>query len=68
MDIKMPVMNGIDATLAIKALISDIPIVALTAYALSGDREKCFAAGCNEYLSKPITKAELMRVLANYLV
>jgi len=67
MDIKMPVMNGIDATRAVKAIKDKLPVIALTAYALSGDREKCFAAGCNEYLSKPITMKELMRVLSEYL-
>ncbi len=65
MDIKMPKMDGISTTRAIRTLNARIPIVALTAYALSGDREKCLAAGCNSYISKPILKEELLRVVAS---
>jgi len=59
MDINMPVMNGYDATKAIKKLRPSLPIIAQTAYAVSGDREKAIAAGCDDYISKPI-KNELL--------
>jgi CheY-like chemotaxis protein len=67
MDIKMPEMDGVAATRAIKELKKDIPIIALTAYALSGDKEKCLAAGCNDYLSKPVLRADLLRTMAGFL-
>jgi CheY-like chemotaxis protein len=68
MDIKMPVMNGLEATTVIKNMRSEIPIVALTAYAMSGDKEKCIAAGCNGYISKPLFGDELLREVKFYLV
>ncbi|MBF0189445.1 MAG: response regulator, partial [Magnetococcales bacterium] len=65
MDIQMPVMNGFTATREIRAWeqansLPPVPIVALTAFTLQEDREKARAAGCNGYLSKPITKATLL--------
>ena len=63
MDIHMPVMDGLAATAAIRAMQGDIaaiPIVALTANAMSGDRESYFAAGMTDYVSKPILIAELL--------
>jgi len=56
MDIQMPVMDGLAAIRAIRADagMQDIPIVALTALAMAGDRERCLAAGATEYLSKPV--------------
>jgi signal transduction histidine kinase/CheY-like chemotaxis protein len=64
MDIKMPEMNGYEATMHIRQFNKDVIIIAQTAYALSGDREKAIEAGCNDYISKPFGKeifAELMQ-------
>ncbi|MCF8217986.1 MAG: PAS domain S-box protein [Bacteroidales bacterium] len=56
MDIKMPDINGYDATREIRKFNQDVIIIAQTAYGLSGDKEKALEAGCNEYISKPINK------------
>jgi len=67
MDINMPVMNGIDATKILRERGIDTPIIALTANALEGDREKYLASGMNDYLSKPIDIKDLENILENYL-
>jgi CheY-like chemotaxis protein len=69
MDWQMPVMNGLEATHHIRrdASLDDLPIIALTALAMPGDRESCLAAGVNEYLSKPVSLQELMHVIRRYL-
>jgi len=67
MDIQMPNMNGYEATRALKEQGSKAPIVALTANALVGDDHKCLEAGCDGYLTKPIDRKELSKVLAKYL-
>jgi len=67
MDIKMPIMDGYEASERIRQLDADIPIIATTAYAMSGDKEKCISAGCNAYISKPLKKNELFEVINKYL-
>ena len=59
MDIKMPDMNGYDATRKIREFNSEVIIIAQTAYAFSDDKEKALNAGCNDYISKPIDVGEL---------
>ena len=66
MDIKMPLMNGYEATRLVRQFNKEVVIVAQTAYGLSGDREKAIGAGCNDYLSKPLKMAELRYLLYKY--
>jgi two-component system sensor histidine kinase/response regulator len=66
MDVQMPVMNGFEATKAIREMegaTKHTPIVAMTAYAMTGDREKCLEAGMDGYVSKPIQAKELLEVI-----
>ncbi len=70
MDVQMPGMSGLEATREIRRLESalrNIPIVALTASSMPGDREQCIAAGMNDYLSKPIAAADLHLALSRWL-
>jgi len=67
MDENMPVMNGIESTKKIRELNIDVPIVAVTANALKGDREKFLSAGMNDYLSKPIDNDEFITILHKYV-
>jgi PAS domain S-box-containing protein len=66
MDILMPVMGGYEATRKIREFNKTVVIIAQTAYALSGDRENAIASGCNDYLSKPINKKELLALMQKY--
>lgn len=70
MDIRMPVMNGYDATKAIRALErqdAGLPIIAMTADAFSEDRERCLACGMNAHIAKPIDIKEVVRLLEKYI-
>lgn len=67
MDIKMPVMDGLEATREIKKLNKAIPIIALTAFAMQNDSNICKDAGCNDYISKPISQEKLFSTLDKYL-
>ncbi|RXP52252.1 PAS domain S-box protein [Lutibacter sp. HS1-25] len=66
MDIQMPDINGYEATRQIRQFNTDVVIIAQTAFGLSGDREKAIEAGCNDYISKPIKKDELLSLIQKY--
>ena len=66
MDIQMPEMDGYEATRQIREFNTRVVIVAQTAYALSGEKEKAVEAGCNDYISKPIRKDNLMELIQKY--
>jgi CheY-like chemotaxis protein len=66
MDIRMPELNGYAATQQIREFNKKVIILAQTAFGLSGDREKALEAGCNEYISKPICKEELLELLGKF--
>ena len=67
MDIKMPNMDGLDATRIIRELSPNIPIIALSAYAYKQDTEEALAAGCNDFLAKPLSVAKLKQILNKWL-
>lgn len=67
MDIKMPVMNGIQATKLIREIRPEIPIIATTAYAQTGDKERFLSEGCNDYLAKPIRKEKFLEIIRKYI-
>ncbi len=71
MDIQMPVMGGLEATEAIrsreKSTGTHLPIIAMTAHAMQGDRDRCLAAGMDDYVSKPIDVKQLFTVVQNVL-
>lgn len=68
LDIDLPGMGGIEIVGRVKAeeTLRHIPVIALTASAMQGDRERFLAAGCDDYLSKPIQVAELLGIVAKY--
>ncbi len=72
MDIQMPVMDGLEATRIIRKMEQEhgdapVPIVAVTANAFKEDEENCMAAGCTDYLAKPISKAKLLECVARHI-
>jgi len=67
MDMQMPNMNGYSAAKKLRKNGITTPIVALTAHAMKGDRQKCIFVGCNDYLPKPINRKDLLRTIRKYL-
>jgi len=67
MDIQMPIMDGIEATREIRKVDQNIPIIALTAHAMKGDKSKFLSEGMNDYISKPVKKAFLFEILDKYI-
>ena len=69
MDIQLPKMNGLEVTGRLRQMpaFSHIPVIAITAYAMKGDKEKAIEAGCDAYLSKPIDTRQLPGVIAEML-
>lgn len=67
MDLQIPIMDGYAATKEIKKLRPEVPVVAQTAHVMSGEREKCIEAGCDDYLAKPIRLQILIDTLSKFL-
>lgn len=67
MDIKMPVMDGLEATKAIKESLPDLPIIALTANAFDSDRQLAMEAGCNDFLSKPVSSELCLKTIKKFV-
>ena len=67
MDLKMPVMDGLEATRQIKAAKADLPIIALTANAFDSDRQQAFDAGCDNFMSKPVSAEKCLKLIAEYV-
>jgi two-component system cell cycle response regulator DivK len=69
MDIQLPEMDGLEATTKLKAqpATAEIPVIAVTSYAMAGDREKAFAAGCSGYVTKPIDKTVFLTEISRHL-
>lgn len=69
MDVQMPILDGLEATRRIRAdwRFAHLPIVAMTAHAMNGDRERCLAAGMNAYIAKPVDHRHLLRLVEQYM-
>lgn len=68
MDIRMPIMDGLEATKKIKATRPDLPIVALTANAFDRDRERSLEAGCDDFLAKPVSYDTCLKMIEKFLL
>jgi CheY-like chemotaxis protein len=70
MDVMMPIMDGVEATKQIRANkdLQSIPIIALTALAMAGDKERCLEAGMNDYLSKPVQMKDLESLILKHIL
>jgi CheY-like chemotaxis protein len=66
MDIKMPKINGIEATKNIRSFNPTVPIIAQSAYTFSGEQEQALEAGCNDYITKPVSRSRLINILTKY--
>ncbi len=67
MDLKMPLLNGYDATIEIRRTNKDVPIIAVTAYAFAGEKEKAMNAGCHLFIHKPFRKEELLSAISQFI-
>jgi CheY-like chemotaxis protein len=67
MDIKMPLMDGLEATRQIRSQVRELPIVALTANAFDSDRQQALEAGCNDFLPKPINAEKCLQTIAKFV-
>jgi CheY-like chemotaxis protein len=67
MDLKMPIMDGLEATRQIKAQYPTMPVIALTANAFDSDRQRALEAGCDDFLSKPVSAATCLETIAKYI-
>lgn len=68
MDIKMPVMDGVEATLEIRKLNKEVPIIAQTAYAFEDEENKCYMAGFSGYITKPINRNLLLSMIQSFFI
>ena len=67
MDIKMPEMNGLEATLIIRENNTEVPIIAQSAFAFEDDRKRAIDCGCTDFIAKPFTKKQLSDIILRYL-
>ena len=67
MDVKMPVMDGLEATRKIKETFPDLPIITLTANAFETDRQMALDAGCNDFLTKPVNSKKCLETISKYI-